>query len=516
MYDPRITNGLELLFSQASEGGLETDSLQRKETVSNGFSALSLLGIGNTLTPSFMSLPRDRLGASKLCRVYLQNVDPIIKILHRPSLSKWMLDGASTYLGTSEDNNSVRALASAVCYVAANTMTEAQCQATFQQNKSSITTVYRRMCESAFEKAGLLTTRDMTVLQAFILYLIARRSEDKDTAVWALIALAVRLARAMGLNQENEQACARESFFQQQMRLRLWLTVCLVDLQTSFSQASEPLITHSGAACAIPNVAHINDSDFDMDTEHPVAPQEQLMDTTFALVTYHVQVAGRVLNFGSPECSTAAERHKLAREVQQQVFTLLHYCDPESSPYAWFTWHSTQSIVSAIRLSELLPFRCSQPGSCASVFSPRVEGDTILLRLALRNLEKAQLLCTDPRGSGFRWYITTPYLALSTAISECSTCSDVETVRRAWPVIEASYRQHDEFPISHDCQSAQAHLVQMMNETREKLSSLLQESGTGFNVGQAVEIPATDSLVPLVSAGNNPIDPLLSDPRFAS
>ncbi|KAJ5150769.1 uncharacterized protein N7500_010958 [Penicillium coprophilum] len=511
MHDPWKTNGLELCFGRVSEGGLEINSLRRKESVSNGFSALGLLGIDNPLSLSFMSLPRDKLGASNLCQVYLQNVDPIIKILHRPSLSEWMLDGASTYLGSSEDDSSVRALASAVCYVAANTMTEAQCQATFQQNKSSITTVHRKMCESAFEKAGLLTTRDMTVLQAFILYLIARRSEDKDTAVWALVALAVRLARAMGLIQEpNEQASGRESFFQQHMRLRLWLTVCLVDIQASFAQASEPLITHSGAACAISNVAHINESDFDMNTEHPVASQEQLMDTTFALVTYHVQVAGRVLNFGSPECSTAAERHRLAQERQQQVFTLLHYCDPESSPYAWFTWHSTQSIVSAIRLSELLPSRCNRPDSRVSVPVPREEGETILLQWALRNLEKALLLCTDPRGSGFRWYITTPCLALSTAIAECNTCSDVETMRRAWPVIEPSYRQHEEFLISHDCQSAQGHLVQMMNETRERLSLLLQESGIGFSAGQAGEIPATDTLLPLVAAGNNPIDPLLS------
>jgi hypothetical protein len=315
----------------------------------------------------------------------------------------------------------------------------------------------------------------------------------------------------MGLNQEpDEQAFSRESFFQQQMRLRLWLTVCLVDLQASFAQLSEPLIPHSGAACAISDVAHINDSDFDVDTTHPVASQEHLTDTTFALVTYHVQVAGRVLNFGSPESTTAAERHRLAREAQQQVFTLLHYCDPESSPYAWFTWHSTQSIVSAIRLSELLPFRCSRPCSGVSLPPPRAEGDTLLLRSALQNLEKAQLFNTDPRGSGFRWYITTPCLALSTAIAECNTCSDMETVRRAWPIIEASYRQHEEFRNSHDCQLTQAHLAQMMNKTQEKLASSLHESGTIFSAGQAVEIPVTDTPVPLATMGNIPIDPLLT------
>ena len=170
--------------------------------------------------------------------------------------------------------------------------------------------------------------------------------------------------------------------------------------------------------------------------------------------------------------STAAERHELSREVQQQVFTLLHYCDLESSPYAWFTWHSTQSIVSAIRLSELLPFRCSQAGRYTSLASPRLEGDSSLLPWSFQNLEKAHLICTDPRGSGFRWYITIPCLALSTAIGECNTCSDVETVRRAWPIIEASYRQHEELLSSHSCQLSQAHLVQMMNKPREKLSSL--------------------------------------------
>ncbi|RAK87880.1 hypothetical protein BO79DRAFT_174869 [Aspergillus costaricaensis CBS 115574] len=510
MHDPSVATDLEPSPGRASDRGLKTNSL-RRNSVNHGPSTLGMLSIGNSLSPSFMSLPRDKLGASKLCQVYLQNVDPIIKILHRPSLSKWMLDGASEYLESSEDDIPVRALESAICYVAANTMTEAHCQATFQRSKSTIMAVHRKLCEGAFEKAGLLTSRDMTVLQAFILYLIGRRSEDKDTAAWALVALAVRLARAMRLDQgPNDHPGARESFFQQQMRLRLWLTVCLVDIQASFAQRSEPLITHSGAACAIPNVAHVNDSDFDVNTEYSVASQEQLTDTTFALVTYHVQVAGRALNFGSPDCSTAAGRHKLSREVQQQVFTLLHYCDPESSPYAWFTWHSTQSIVSAIRLSELLPFRCSQTGRYDSLASPRLEGDTSLLRWSLQNLEKAHLLCTDPRGSGFRWYITIPCLALSTAIRECNICSDVETVRRAWPIIEASYRQHEELPSSHSCQLAQAHLVQMMNKTREKLSSLLQKNSNEFGAGQVVEVSATDPLVPMVAEEHTPIDPQLS------
>jgi hypothetical protein len=313
----------------------------------------------------------------------------------------------------------------------------------------------------------------------------------------------------MGLNQEpREGAHKGETFFQQQVRLRLWLTACLIDLQASFMQASEPLISHRDVACVIPHVAHINDSDFDMDTAHPVASREELTDTTFALVTYRVQVAGRLLNF-NPDCSIAAERHKLAKEVQQQVFTLLHYCDPESSSYAWFTWHSTQSIISAVRLSELLPFRCGQAGSHVPLPSPRAEGDTTLLSRALSNLEKAQLICADPRGDGFRWYITTPWLALSTAISECTSCTDVRLVCRAWSVIETCYGQHEEFLNSHGCQLAQGHLAQLMNEARQKLAPLLHEGDSRYRDGQTVNRAGSDSSQPSVPVESIPIDSLV-------
>ncbi|KAJ5497178.1 hypothetical protein N7463_009165 [Penicillium fimorum] len=480
MHNQPEYNALELPSSVANEGGEDNmGSFGRKNSISNGFNVLHLLGIGNSLSPSFISLPRDRLASSKLCQVYLQNVDPIIKILHRPSLSKWMLEGGTTYLGSSEDNYAVIALESAVCYTAANTMTEGQCQVAFQKTKSSIMAMRRKMCEDAIENAGLLTTRDITVLQAFILYL-----------------------------ESSDGAHKGETFFQQQLRLRLWLTGCLIDLQASFAQASEPLVTYREVACVIPHVAHINDSNFDVDTTHPVASHEELTDTTFALVTYHVQVAGRLLNFG-PECSTTTERHELAQEVQQPIFTLLRYCDPESSSYAWFTWHSTQSIISAVRLSELLPFRCGQPGSHLPLPLSRAEGDTTLLSRALQNLEKAQLIRDDPRGDGFRWYITTPWLALSTAISECNSRDNLTLVRRAWPVIETSYRQYEASMNSNQCQ-AQSPMAQLMNDTREKLPPLLQENGAGFSDGQTVDRGGVNSLRAPVPLDNLPIDPLLT------
>lgn len=321
---------------------------------------------------------------------------------------------------------------------------------------------------------------------------IGRRSEEKGTAVWTLVALAVRLTMAMGLNQEpNEGVKSSEIFFHRQMRLRLWLTICLLDLQASFAQSTKPLISHIDAEAAVSQVRHLNDYDFDLSTTEDIPDREELTETTFALVTYRAQVAGRLLNFAAPEPSSSGtsgtsspsiaalpsrkQRRHYVSQFQQQALVLLHFCDPESSSYAWFTWHSTQCLVSAMRLSELLPFQYT-PGTQtpATPPSPRSRSDTDLLRRTLQNLEKAQLMYSDPRGERFRWYITIPWLALSTAIAECNICPDTDLVRRAWPVIEASYEQYESFFLKNSGDDFQSPLAVLMNQTRERLSSTLQ------------------------------------------
>ncbi|KAJ6443399.1 cupin -type protein [Purpureocillium lavendulum] len=463
--------------------------------------------------PSPVSPPRDTLRVRKLCEVYLQNVDPIIKVLHRPTLTRWMIYDGSPYTGPSIGDNmqSAQTLECAVCYAAATTMTEAQCQTAFQKSKVEVSTIYRKMCEDAIERAGLLTTRDMTVLQAFVLYLVGRRSEDKGTAVWALVALAVRLTSAMKLNHPPSDR--EETFFQQQMRLRLWLTVCLMDLQASLAESSEPLISYRDAASAVPLVHNINDADFDVDTVHTVDSSEELTDTTFALVTYRVQVIGRLLNFPPSEPGVSGSvitsppldpegRRQLVRQFKQEVFGLLHYCDPESSPYAWFTWHSTHCIVAAIRLSELLPFRCGPAGGQRQPLMQRRSQDvTEVLCRALQNLEKAQVIHSDPRSDGFRWYIAVPRLALSTAIAECSTCADTAVVRWAWPIIETFFRQYEESVSSYKCSLSQVPLQRLMSEARERLAPLLQ-GGVSLNEIQVATATSHHALMSLDADGS--------------
>ncbi|KAG6069302.1 hypothetical protein E4U32_000016 [Claviceps aff. humidiphila group G2b] len=520
-----------LPIGKAYDVGADADDLDQEGQGRDGLHCLNLLGLNSCLsinTPPGIPFG-DRSIMSQLCGVYLRNVDPVIKILHRPSLSKWLMDGKK-YLGYPEDHSSVQALKSAVCYAAANTLSEAQCQAMCHTSKSTIVSTYRRQCEVALERAGLLSTRCRIILQSFVLYLVGRRSEERGTAVWTLVALAVKITLAMGVNRGPSEGPAAETFFHQQMRLRLWLTICLLDLQAAFVQSTKPLISYQDVEAAVSKVCHVNDFDFDLATSEQVPDREELTETTFALVTYRAQVAGRLLNFpdsGMSMLSSAGDtspsawanlpdqqqRRNYFRQFQQQTLALLHFCNPESSSYAWFTWHSTQCIVSSVRLSFDYLSSQQMSGILSPVTPPSASSgsDTGLLRKSLQTLEEFQLMFSDPRGEGFRWFtVTVPWLALSTAIAECNTCNDIALVRRAWPIIEASYQQHAYF-FGH-CPLAMA-----MHQVHEKLSSRLPGGGlsepgprsavSDYLTFKASSQPFTDGFS--TGSPQSPVDPLL-------
>ncbi|KAI1380223.1 hypothetical protein F4677DRAFT_452692 [Hypoxylon crocopeplum] len=438
----------------------------RSNPKSTSSAGVRIIGIGSSHVGGLQVTDgclRDTQMAAQLCQVYLRQVDPVIKVLHRPSLSKFMLNG-QPYLGYEPDHASTTCLRSAVCYSALASMTEEQCQNLLSTSKPMIVAEYRAACEAALESSDLLITSDITVLQAFILYLVARRTEDSSRAVWTMIAVAVRIAKALSLHLERS-----DSFFNRQIKKRLWYTICLLDLQASFEQASEPLIELDIESSILPR--NINDSEFDVDTSGEVQSRDGLTDMTFALITYDAQLSGRLLNFPGKGIDTFnwEEREKQVSRFEQNALNLLKFCDPESSAYAWFTFHGTQSLVASMRLAALRPLHLvgSKP-------IPRAQQFTDLLNVALKVLDKVHLIRTNPRGECFRWYVVVQWHALAIAITECYVCTDVRILRTAWPVVEAAFEHHKTIIESYRRGMLKQPLERLMRQARKRVSLLLR------------------------------------------
>jgi hypothetical protein len=107
----------------------------------------------------------------------------------------------------------------------------------------------------------------------------ARKSFDVSNTTWVLVSVAVRIGEKLRLNANTNTG----SFFEQQMRKRLWLTICMLDYQTALSQNSDPLVKHESVGDALAQIRHVNDADFGPSSDL-IQDQEELTDMTFAYV----------------------------------------------------------------------------------------------------------------------------------------------------------------------------------------------------------------------------------------
>lgn len=117
-------------------------------------------------------MPEEKEMTRQLCQVYLQQVDPIMKILHRPSVERWMILG-QRYLSFVPGDLAVGALGFSVRFAAAASLTEDQCRARFCTSRSDLVADARTACESALGRSGFLASPSVTALQAFVLYLVS-------------------------------------------------------------------------------------------------------------------------------------------------------------------------------------------------------------------------------------------------------------------------------------------------------------------------------------------------------
>lgn len=107
-----------------------------------------------------------------LLDTYVYRVDSILKVSHVPSLRTLLLSGEPAFVEPL-DCPSREALKFAVCFTAVCTLTEVESRKLFMEEKDKIINKFRLATEVMLSRANLLTTSDITVLQAFVIYLVS-------------------------------------------------------------------------------------------------------------------------------------------------------------------------------------------------------------------------------------------------------------------------------------------------------------------------------------------------------
>lgn len=153
--------------------------------------------------------------------IYKENVNPIVRVLHRPTVEKLLLEAAQNLDSLSK---STEALVFAIYSTVITSLSPEDCQRLLKLDKDTAILRYRFACEQALARAQFLETNELVVLQAFILFLVSARRHDESRFVWTMTGLATRICNAMGIHRDGEQF--KLPPFETEMRRRLWWQVC--------------------------------------------------------------------------------------------------------------------------------------------------------------------------------------------------------------------------------------------------------------------------------------------------
>ena len=108
----------------------------------------------------------------KLIETFLTNVDPLMKILHRPTVIAAMGGFVAGGLAPGSLSAPMDALFFAMYFGAVATSPPRLCVPTFGEEKAPLTDRYRFAAEKALAKADYLNSTDLTTLQAFTIYVV--------------------------------------------------------------------------------------------------------------------------------------------------------------------------------------------------------------------------------------------------------------------------------------------------------------------------------------------------------
>ncbi|PYH88339.1 fungal-specific transcription factor domain protein [Aspergillus ellipticus CBS 707.79] len=413
-----------------------TDSLSQSSHDQDHESSLVL---GSKSTKKITALHPPTLHIFKLWQIFLDNVNPLVKILHGPTIQQQILEATGDLTSISKG---FEALMFSIYCVALVSIDGDEAQKTFGENKTRLLSKYRRGARLALSNAGILRTSDIVVLQAFVLFLLSMRAFSDPQTIWSLCGLAVRMAQRIGLHRDGSQHGL--SVFETEMRRRLWLQLSILDTTTAHSSGITPQL--SLASTDVHRASNINDCDLDPRMTDPPRSHSGATEMIFCLArseygewirrwTKITHTQGSHAFLSSPSISLA-DKDRAIDELSHTFDTkYLCYCDT-SIPFHYMTTILIHSLIYILRFSAHHPRQYTNhisPTERAHIFS-----------ICLRVAENCHVVQNAEATQRYIWHAENhiPWEALICMLYELRHRVDDDETRKAWGLIDRIYTRH--------------------------------------------------------------------------
>ncbi|KAJ5918381.1 hypothetical protein N7454_010756 [Penicillium verhagenii] len=404
----------------------------------------SAMLMGLASSNSLADLHPNLLQIYKLWVTFFENVNPLINILHCPTLRPQMIvavTGDLTKIG-----KEMEALLFSIYCIALVSLQSDEVERTFGESKKKLLSRCRRGAQLALSNASFLRTSNFMVLQAFVLYLLSMRAFSDPHTIWTMSGVASRIAQRMGVHRDGSGYGLNP--FETEMRRRLWLQLVVIDATSAqfCGVASSPLPTNADTKPPM----NIDDSDLEECMTKQPSEKQGPTEMIFCLARSEFgQWLSRWSKTAGPSNSPWAflsspllsinEKDNAINELENVMEKkFLQYCD-RSIPLHLATIMMARSAIHYTRLVAHHPRQYRDGSSCVS----QAEKD-IIFENCFKMAEYADYTQTNPDVQRFRWHTVhhMPWDAMIFMLSEMHARTDLEEKSKAWEIIGNIYSRH--------------------------------------------------------------------------
>ncbi|ATY62167.1 C6 transcription [Cordyceps militaris] len=376
--------------------------------------------------------------------VYMDRVDPLMKIIHLPTFWESVRDAAERKEQVSKP---IEAVIFCFYFATISVVDEKQCEALFKESKRTMFSRYRAIARHALRQARLLSTSSPMTLRAFCLFMMGMRGTMPYESQHILCGIALRLAQKMGLHRDG--TLLGLSLFETEMRRRLWWYIAHLDFRTSDLLGAKPsLDIHTGDAGVPWNV---EDEDLQPSMTEVPKDRKAITSITMCLVRCDLSKSLQRLSgmagtsaaswgdIGTASNMSAAEKDALIDGLEDKFETkYLRYCDP-SRPLDVLVTCMMRAAICNTRLFAHNPRRFADSGGQVTEAERGVAFSS-----AAKLLEYASMVGENRSLRKFAWRLNPTYLwdKMLFVLIEARRRTRSPDLDRVWALIGRVFSQY--------------------------------------------------------------------------
>lgn len=239
----------------------------------------------------------------------------------------------------------------------------------------------------------------------------------------------------MRLGLHRDDTTSEFSYYDTEMRRRLWWQICILDVRTAEDSGTDPSILECSFSTRFPS--NVNDLDLDIGMSGPPTEIYGRTEMLFSLVRFEISYAARKVVFSKEFCNNnsypimnAEESCGFVDSLRQKLEdAYLKHCDMKI-PLCYVTAYTARLILTKLKL---VAFHSHQSSSSLLLQTTRDH----LFNTSVEILEYSEALKSENSAHGWLWLFQ-DYVEWD-ALTYClgSLCEQMlgEQVDRAWKIV---------------------------------------------------------------------------------